>query len=139
MLILGILLSAVGMVCFIVSYVTEELVFIIGGVMFFLLGSTMIFVSNNNPYKVNQNWHYDGEIMVLNKDTVIVTQASRLNKLYKDLKPTDSLHEVNILQQCTTRLDNRVLLYDKKEYESSNKIDELSVLVTKDTIFINTQ
>ena len=138
MLLLGIILSIVGIICFVVTYVTKELVFFIGGIMLLMLGATIVFSSNDISYKVNQNWHYNGEIMVL-KDTVIVTQANKLNKLYKELNPTDSLHEINIIEQCSTPLNNRVLFYDKKEYKLNNKTDNLSVLITKDTIFINSQ
>ena len=127
-----------GIVCFVVAYVTEEFVFLVGGILLLMLGAIIAFSSNDISYKVNQNWHYNGEIMVL-KDTVIVTQANKLNKLYRELNPTDSLHEINIIEQCSTPLNNRVLFYDKKEYQLNNKTDNLTVLITKDTIFINTQ
>ena len=138
MFIFGIIIVTIGIAFFIAAYVTDELIAILPAIMFVLIGIVILFDSDTKKYKVNQNWHYNGEIMVL-KDTLIVTQANKLNKLYKDLNPTDSLHEINIIEQCSAPLNNRVLFYDKKGYQLNNKTDNLTVLITKDTIFINTQ
>lgn len=127
------------MLFIVLGYIYDELIYLIPVFIFFIATIIcLIFVYNDKAYKINQNWHYNGEIMVL-KDTVIVIQANKLNKLYRELNPTDSLHEVNIIEQCSIPLNNRVLFYDKKEYQLNNKTDNLSVLITKDTIFINSQ
>lgn len=135
---LSIILFLLAFICMIIAIIGDESSFFVPMFIFCVFGSLCLSDYNTNTYKPNKDWHYNGEfIEIANGDTLVVNRANYMNKLYKELEPKDSLQENNIIEQCTVPIKGNVLVYDKAEYELRNKVDNLNVHLSNDTIFID--
>lgn len=85
------------------------------------------------------NWHYDGEVLYPKNegdDTLIVIRANYLNYLLnqREFRFTDKAVTEALKNTCT-RVNGRVLDLPE-EYEANNHFDDLTTVISKDTIHI---